>query len=106
MAANRHLSTFGLSANQRQNFSRARPGPQPGYFMPRTKCLQSGAPTCSRLGDGNDAESRFKIGAPNPKVWNIRASPASIDKSKNPDGANAVRDDLSQSFSRSLIGEA
>jgi len=36
--------------------------------MPRMKCLLSGAPACSRLGDREDAESRFKIGAPNPKV--------------------------------------
>jgi ArsR family metal-binding transcriptional regulator len=40
----------------------------PAYFMIRTKCRQSGAPTCSRLCGRHDAESRLKIGAPNPKV--------------------------------------
>jgi hypothetical protein len=34
-----------------------------------TKCQQSGAPTCSRLCGRDDAESRLKIGAPNPEVY-------------------------------------
>jgi hypothetical protein len=39
----------------------------PYYFIPGAKCLQSGAPACSRLWTRNGAEGRFKIGAPNMK---------------------------------------
>jgi hypothetical protein len=44
------------------------PGDKPAYVMIRAKCQQSGAPTWSRLCARDEAESRLKIGAPNPKV--------------------------------------
>jgi len=43
-------------------------GPEPGYFKLRTKCQQSGAPTCSRFMVANSYEKPMKIGAPNPEV--------------------------------------
>jgi len=56
-------NSFGRELIRRISFrlgDHARPGGYPAYFMLRAKCPQSGAPTCSRLGDREDAESRLK----------------------------------------------